>query len=276
MPRPTPRWALRGDRGLTYAAAMPDDTRLTAGTWWPADYDGPPLVSFDAGLAKGWGVGVGDTIRVNVLGRDIDLRIASLRDVAWRSLGLNFALVASPGLLAHAPHTHIATVRAVQAEQGALLRTVTDAFPNVSGIRIADVLQAVADLLGQIGAALAATGSLTLASGALVLAGAVASGQRRRVQEAVILKSLGATRAQIRAAWLVEFGILGIAAGLLACVVGTAASWGVVRLVMHADWAFLPGTLAATVRGMRGVDAGLRLCWHRRRVAGQGGAAVAQ
>jgi putative ABC transport system permease protein len=246
---PDTAWALRGDRGLTYAAAMPDDTRLTAGKWWPADYDGPPLVSFDAGLAKGWGVGVGDTLRVNVLGRDIDLRIASLRDVAWRSLGLNFALVASPGLLAHAPHTHIATVRAVQAEQGALLRTVTDAFPNVSGIRIADVLQAVADLLGQISAALAATGSLTLASGALVLAGAVASGQRRRVQEAVILKSLGATRAQIRAAWLVEFGILGIAAGLLACVVGAAASWGVVRLVMHADWALLPGTLAVTVAG---------------------------
>jgi putative ABC transport system permease protein len=158
-------------------------------------------------------------------------------------------MVASPGLLEHAPHTHIATVRAAADRQGDLLRIVTDAFPNVSGIRIADVLQAVADLLGQIGTALAATGSLTLASGALVLAGAVAAGQRRRVQEAVILKSLGATRAQIRAAWLVEFGILGVTAGLLACVVGTAASWAVVRFVMHADWAFLPGTLAATVAG---------------------------
>lgn len=246
---PDTAWALRGDRGLTYAATPPDGTRLTDGKWWPADYSGPPLVSFDAGLAKGWGVTVGDTIRVNVLGRDIDLRIASLRDIAWRTLGLNFVMVASPGLLEHAPHMHIATLRAPPAEQGDLLRIVTDAFPNVSGIRVADVLQAVADLLGQISTALAATGSLTLASGALVLAGAVASGQRRRVQEAVILKSLGATRAQIRAAWLVEFGTLGVAAGLLACVVGTAASWGVVRFVMHADWAFLPGTLAVTVVG---------------------------
>jgi putative ABC transport system permease protein len=246
---PDTAWALRGDRGLTYAAAMPEDTHLTDGAWWPPAYDGPPLVSFDASLAKGWGVTVGDTIRVNVLGRDIDLRIASLRDIAWRTLGLNFTMVASPGLLEHAPHTHIATVRAAADRQGDLLRIVTDSFPNVSGIRIADVLQAVADLLGQIGTALAATGSLTLASGALVLAGAVAAGQRRRVQEAVILKSLGATRAQIRAAWLVEFGILGVTAGLLACVVGTAASWAVVRFVMHADWAFLPGTLAATVAG---------------------------
>jgi putative ABC transport system permease protein len=246
---PDTAWALRGDRGLTYAAAMPEGTRLTEGEWWPATYDGPPLVSFDAGLAKGWGVGIGDVIRVNVLGRDIDLKIASLRDIAWRNMGINFTLVASPGLLEHAPHTHIATVRATPDAQGGLLRAVTDAFPNVSGIRIADVLQAVASLLGQIGAALTATGSLTLAAGALVLAGAVAAGQRRRVQEAVILKALGATRAQIRAAWLVEFGVLGAVAGVLAAVVGTAASFAVMHYVMHTDWSFMPGILAVTVAG---------------------------
>jgi len=244
---PDTAWALRGDRGLTYAAAMPEGTRLTKGEWWPADYKGPPLVSFDANLAKGWGVGVGDTLRINVLGRDVDLKIANLRDIAWRTLGINFTMVASPGLMEHAPHTHIATVRAAPEAQGGLLRSVTDTFPNVSGIRVADVLAAVSTLLGQIAGALAATGSLTLASGGLVLAGAVAAGQRRRVQEAVILKSLGATRGQIRGAWLVEFGILGATAGLIAAAIGTAASWGVVHFVMHADWAFLPGTLAATV-----------------------------
>jgi putative ABC transport system permease protein len=244
---PDTAWALRGDRGLTYAAAMPADTHLVAGRWWPADYAGPPLVSFDAALARGWGVKLGDTLRVNVLGRDLDLRVASLRDIAWRSFGLNFTLVASPGLLARAPHTHIATVRADAAVQGAVLRDVTDAFPNVTGILVADVLAAVGALLGQIGAALAATGSLTLAAGALVLAGAVAAGQRQRIREAVILKTLGATRAQMRAAWLVEFGLLGAAAGLLAAAVGTAASWGVMRWVMRADWTFLPGRLAATV-----------------------------
>jgi putative ABC transport system permease protein len=242
-------WALRGDRGLTYAAAPPDGTRLVAGAWWPADYAGPPLVSFDANLAKGWGVGIGDVIRVNVLGRDLDLRIANLRDISWRSLGINFAMVASPGLLARAPHTHIATVRAERAAQGAVLRAVTDALPNVSGIRVEDVLRTIAGLLDQIGTALAATGSLTLAAGALVLAGTVAAGQRRRIREAVILKSLGATRAQIRTAWLVEFGVLGAAAGVLAAAVGTAASYGVVRFVMGTDWAFLPATLAATVLG---------------------------
>ncbi len=110
------------------------------GDWWPADYDGPPLVSFDAGMAKGWHVGIGDVIRVNVLGRDIDLKIANLRNIAWQSLGINFFMVASPGLLAHAPHTHIATVRIADAAQGGLLRAVTDALPNVTGIRVEDVL----------------------------------------------------------------------------------------------------------------------------------------
>lgn len=244
---PETQWALRGDRGLTYAAIPPPGTRIVAGRWWPADYDGPPLVSFDAGLAKGWGVGIGDVIRVNVLGRDIDLRIANLRDIAWRSLSLNYAMVASPGLLSHAPHGNIATLRVPEIRQGALLRAVTDALPNVTGIRVADILASLADLLDRIAAALAATGSLTLLSGGLVLIGAVAAGQRRRTQEAVILKALGASRGQIRAAWLVEFGVLGLTAGAIAAAVGTAASWGVARYVLRAHWTFLPGTLAGTL-----------------------------
>ena len=246
---PDTAWALRGDRGLTYAATPPEGTRLAAGAWWPADYDGPPLVSFDAALAAGWSVKIGDTIRINVLGRDIDLQVANLRDIAWRSMGINFSLVASPGLLARAPHTHIATVRAEPAIQARLLRSVTDALPNVSGIRVADVLAAVSDLLEQIAGALAATGSLTLVSGALVLVGAVIAGQQRRIRQAVVLKTLGATRRQIRAAWMVEFGLLGATAGILAATVGTAASWGVMTYMMKTDWSFLPMTLAATVLG---------------------------
>jgi len=246
---PETAWALRGDRGLTYAAIPPEGTRLVAGRWWAPDYDGPPLVSFDAGLAKGWKVGLGDIIRVNVLGRDIDLTIASLRDITWQSLSINFAMVASPGLLSNAPHTHIATVRIDNARQGALLRAVTDALPNVTGVRVEEVLAAVASLLNKVAAALAGTGMVTLVSGAIVLVGAVAAGQRRRMQEAVILRALGATRRQIRAAWLMEFGILGLTAGLTAGIVGTAASFGVAHYILHTDWVFLPGTLILTLAG---------------------------
>ena len=265
---PETAWALRGDRGLTYAATPPPGARLAAGAWWPANYDGPPLVSFDAGLAKGWRVGVGDTIRVNVLGRDIDLRVASLRDIAWQSLSINFFMVASPGLLSHAPHTYLATVRVAPAQQGDLLRTVTNALPNVTGIRVEDVLAAIVVLLDQISVALASTGLLTLLAGGLVLVGAVAAGQQRRTREAVILKTLGATRAQIRAAWLVEFGVLGLAAGLVAGVVGTGASYAVAHYILHTGWVFLPGTLILTLAaaiatmlifGYAGVAAALRV-----------------
>ena len=246
---PETAFALKGDRGLTYAAIPPPGTRLTAGTWWAANYDGPPLVSFDAGLAKGWGVGIGDVIRVNVLGRDLDLQVANLRDIAWQSLSINFFMVASPGILSGAPHTHIATVRVDGPDQGSVLRAVTDALPNVTGIRVADVLASIAALLNQIAAALSATGGLTLIAGAIVLAGAVAAGQRRRTREAVILRTLGATRGQIRAAWLTEFGLLGLTAGVLAGVVGSGASFAMSHYILHSDWVFLPGTLISTLAG---------------------------
>ena len=249
--RPTPEtaWALRGDRGLTYAATPPEGTRVTAGAWWPADYRGPPLLSLDAGIAKGWSVGIGDVVTVNVLGRDIDLKIASLRAVDWRGLGVNFTLVASPGLLEAAPHTHIATVRGDSARDASVLRAITDAFPNVSGIRVRDALEAVTAILARVGTALSATGAVTLLAGALVLAGAVAAGQRQRVRDAVVLKTLGATAGQIRAAWMVEYALVGLVAGGLAALAGSLASWAVVTQVMQAEWVLLPGTLAATVLG---------------------------
>jgi putative ABC transport system permease protein len=246
---PETAFALKGDRGLTYAAAQPPGTRLSAGAWWPADYDGPPLVSFDAGLAKGWGVGIGDVIRVNVLGRDLDLKVASLRDIAWQSLSINFFMVASPGILARAPHTHIATVHVDGPAQAAVLKAVTDALPNVTGIRVADVLASIAALLDQIAAALSATGGLTLIAGAIVLVGAVAAGQRRRTREAVVLRTLGATRGQIRAAWLTEFGVLGLAAGILAALVGSGASYAMAHYILHTGWEFMPGSLIFTLAG---------------------------
>jgi putative ABC transport system permease protein len=253
---PETAWALRGDRGLTYAARPPEGAKLVAGEWWAPDYAGLPLVSFDAQLAKGWGIGVGDSITVNVLGRDITLKIASLREIVWRGLGINYVLVASPGLLSAAPHTHIATMRNDVAQEATLLRLLTDRFPNVSGIRVRDALDQVVGLLEKIGFALSAVAGITLLAGLLVLAGAVAAGQRRRIRDAVVLKTIGATRGQIRASFLVEFGLLGLTAGLLAAAAGTAAAWGVVRFVMRADWVFLPGTLALTVLACMAITLG--------------------
>jgi putative ABC transport system permease protein len=264
---PDTRWALDGDRGLTWAATPPPGTRLVAGQWWPADYTGKPLVSLDATLARGWGVGLGGTIRVNVDGRDIDLTVASLRDVAWRSLSLNFTMIVSPGLIQAAPQTDIASLRATPPARAPLLRAIAARFPNVTPIDITEVLATFGDLLSRIAAGLAGVGTLALLSGALVMAGAVAATQQRRIADAVILKTLGATGWQIRAAWLVEFAVLGLAAGILALGVGAAASWTIMRFVLHTEWHFaaIPGILtlggslvAALALGLIGAEPALR------------------
>jgi putative ABC transport system permease protein len=109
---PEAAWAVNGDRALTYAAAPPEDAKITAGAWWPADYRGEPLVSLDAGLAAGFGVGVGDTLTLNVLGRNIVVKIASLREIEWRAVPFDFAVILAPNVLEGAPHTHIAAVYA--------------------------------------------------------------------------------------------------------------------------------------------------------------------
>ncbi|MCQ8278001.1 ABC transporter permease [Acetobacteraceae bacterium KSS8] len=239
-------WALQGDHGLTIAARPPAGTALAEGRWWSADYDGPPLISLDARLASGWHLGVGGTLRLNVLGRDIDFRVANLRDVAWRSLQLNFAFVASPGLLSAAPHTMVATVEtsAAPAVDARILGAVTDALPGVTGIRVADILQQIGGIVGKLALALAAVGLVALLSGALVLAASLAATQEQRTREAAILRALGATAAQLRAAWLVEFAVLGLVAGLCAGAIGAVLSLLLMRAVLHAPFVFLPGLLS--------------------------------
>ncbi|HXP31842.1 MAG TPA: FtsX-like permease family protein [Stellaceae bacterium] len=244
---PEARWAINSDRGLTYAATLPAGSRLVAGSWWPADYRGPPLVSFDAELARGMGLKIGDTLTVNVLGRELTARIANLREIDWTSLGLNFAIVLSPGTLDGAPQTHIATARTAPGSEAALARAVSQRFPNVSAISVRDALANLAGVIDAIAAALTAIAALALAAGILVLAGAVAAGHRRRVYDAVVLKVLGATRRDITRAYLIEYGLLGLAAAVLAAGIGTLAAWLVLTRVMGTEWSFRPGAVAATV-----------------------------
>lgn len=241
------RWATNSDRGLTYAATLPPGSQLVAGQWWPADYKGPPLVSFAADLARGMDLKPGDTITINVLGRDVTATIANLRQIDWTSLNINFAMVFSPGTFAGAPHSYIATARTPSADEAQLQRAVTDAFPNVSAIGVRDALETIGTIIAAIGTAVQITAAVTLIAGVLVLAGAIAAGRRRRIYEAVMLKVLGATRAQIAASFLIEYGLLGLAAALLAALIGTAAAYFVLTRVMHAAWRFLPGEVAATI-----------------------------
>lgn len=240
------RWLLRGDRGLTYSATLPEHTRITAGEWWPADYDGPPLLSVDANAAEGLGLSVGDSMTINVLGRDIDGTVANLRRVDWSTMGLNFVVIFSPGLLQSAPHTHLATAHATPAAEELLFAAVTDTFPNVSVVRMKEALLEVNRLLGQVATAVRSAAGVTLLAGVLVLAGAIVAGRRQRLREAAILKVLGATRADVLRAMIVEYALLGLATAVVGGLVGWLAAWVVITQVMGAEWIALPLTMAAT------------------------------
>jgi putative ABC transport system permease protein len=240
-------WPLRTDIGFTFAATPPPATKLAAGQWWPQDYLGPPLVSLDSGIAKGWRVRVGDDITVNVLGRGFNLQIANLRDIDWQSLQLNFLLVGTPDPFAGAPHTLIATVKADPGREGDVLAAVTNALPGVTGIDVGQVLRALAGLLGEIGTAVSVVGLIALLAGALVLVSAIAAEREARIAEAVVLKTLGASQAQIRRAWLTEFAIAGGIAGLASAALGTLAAAITIREVFHTNWHFEFGIMAVTL-----------------------------
>ena len=264
---PDARWAVDSDRGVTYAATPPEGARIVAGEWWPPDYRGPQLVSFDAGLAKSLGIGVGDTITVNILGRDIEARIASLRQIEWQTLAINFVFVFSPGILDKAPHTYLATVKATPEAEEKIFKEVTDRFPNVTVVRIRDAIETASDVLGNIGLAVRVIGLLSILAGILVLAGAMLATQRRRIHEAVVMKVLGATRARIAGTFAWEFATLGLATALAALAVGSVAAYLVVRNLMGLSWTFLPtvaiavalGAMALTLAfGLAGTLAALR------------------
>jgi putative ABC transport system permease protein len=240
------RWAVSSERGLTYAARPPRGARIVEGTWWPADYAGPPLVSLDSEIARGLGLKLGDTLTVNVLGREVTAKVASLRAIDWTSLGINYVIIFAPGTLEGAPQTHIATARAAPGSEDALERAVTDRFPNVSAIRVKDALDAVARILEQIAAAVRITAAITLIAGTLVLAGAVAAGHRRRVYDAVVLKVLGATRRDFSRVFIVEYGLLGLVTAAIAAVIGSIAAYLLLTRVMRADWVFLPDVVVST------------------------------
>ena len=243
-------WVLDGDRGITYAAALPEGSQVTAGGWWPADYAGPPLVSFEREVAVGLGLAVGDSVSVNVLGRTITAKVANLRQVDWRSLGINFVMVFSPSTFRGAPHADLATLTLKAGpdagREAAILRDVAKTFPSVTSVRVKDALEAVNDVVGKLVLAIRGASSIALIASLFVLGGALAAGHRARLYDAVILKTLGATRARLIGAYALEYGVLGLATALFGLIAGTLAAWVVVTRAMRLGFALeLSGALAA-------------------------------
>jgi putative ABC transport system permease protein len=243
-------WVLRGDRGLTYEASLPANSTLSEGKWWPSDYSGEPLVSFSAQEAQELGLKLGDTVTVNVLGRNISARIASFRQVQWESMGINFVMVFSPNTFAGAPHSWLATLadkEATPAEDARVLNAVTRAFPAVTTVRVKDALDVVNRLIGELGVAIRAAAAVALVSSVLVLAGALAAGNSARIHDAVVLKTLGATRKTLIAAFALEYMLIGLATAVFALAAGGVAAWFVVSEIMTLPSQFSPEVALTTI-----------------------------
>lgn len=247
---PEGQWVLRGDRGVTYAKRVPENSTLSQGEWWPEDYTGEPLVSFSAEEGGELGLKIGDTVTVNVLGRNITARIANFRNVEWESLSINFVMVFSPNTFAGAPHAWLATVidpSATAEQEAATLKAITNAYPTVTSVRVKDALDVVNELVGQLATAIRAAAAVALIASVLVLAGALAAGNRARVHDAVVLKTLGATRATLIRAFSYEYLMLGLATAVFALFAGGVAAWFVVSRIMTLPSSFLPDVAVMTV-----------------------------
>jgi putative ABC transport system permease protein len=220
-------------------------------------------VSFSKDIAEGLGLDIGDSLVVNVLGRNIAVRVANIRTVEWRTMGINFVMIFSPNTFAGAPHTSLATLTysepADAAREIALAREVALAFPAVSTVRVKEALEAINQLVGQLATAIRGASVVALATSVLVLASALAAGHRRRIRDAVTLKTLGATRGRLLYAYVVEYGLLGLVTAIFGLIAGSLAAALIVGQVMNLpfamDWvtAIIAVTLALAVTILLGL-----------------------
>lgn len=234
--KPSERWAFDNDISLSLFAREPKKAGVVSGRWWPADYVGPPRVAMNVEIAEVAGLKVGDTITVLVLGREIEARIAALRKVDFGGFGPNFALIFNPSTLDGADLRSVAIARLNRDQEAALTRELGRGFPAVNVISVSEQLDAAAALFDRLALAVRGAAGVAALAGLLVLAGAIAAGARARAREAATLKVLGATRAQILLAYVIEYGAVGLIAGAAGVLFGFAAAWPVVVKVFEASW----------------------------------------
>jgi putative ABC transport system permease protein len=253
-------WALEGDRGVTFAEKPPEGSEIVAGEWWPSDYSGPPLVSMEEEVAEGLGLHVGDTVVVNVLGRDISAKLANLRKVNWRSFAINFVLVYSPNALRGAPYTELVSAALPSAAPDAeltLMRAVARQFPAVASVRVREAMDSIETLVAKLALAIRAATGVALTTSVLVLAGALAANRRARLADATILKILGATRGRLTMMFLIEYALLGAATAAFGVAAGTLAAYWVVERSMQFDFVFDWRAALAAAGGGLAITVGL-------------------
>jgi putative ABC transport system permease protein len=241
-------WYFQREYAVTVQTSLPKGNRIVAGRWWD---DGAsrerPLVSVEQEAAHHLGVTVGSTLTFDVQGRAVTATVASLREVHWGSLTTNFFVIFSPGALDETAMTAIATVRVPPSDDLSIQRAVVAAFPNVTAINIRHVLDAIGSVLTRLGRVVRLMAIFTVGAGLLVLAGVIATSRYRRLREAVLLKTLGATRGVIVRIFAVEYACLGATAGLIGAVLASLLAFVLLHFFLDVPWSVEPVRLAAGV-----------------------------
>ena len=244
---PDGAWALRGERGLTYAETIPPGSSLTQGRWWPPGYSGAPLVSVDDRLREALGLNLGDELRFSVYGSERRARIASFRQIDWDTLGFNFVLVLSPNALVDVPHSLSATISLPGGADSTVRDRVAAQFPSTSLIPVRDVLEQVGEVAAGVSVAIAWAASAAFLAGIAVLAGTTAAMREARTYDGVVLRVLGATRRQLLRLQTLEFLLLAALVTFVALGLGLIGAWIIITQLFDFTWAPDPALIAMTL-----------------------------
>ena len=235
------RWILTREQNITYMQELPKDNEIVAGSLWsdPAKNE----ISIEEEYARDLGAKVGSTVVFDVQGVPIEMTVTSLRKVGWRSFGINFFLVAEPGVLDEAPQRRVAAAKLPDGNEQAVQDRIAAEFPTVVVLRVRDIIEKVAKLLDRIGLGIRILGGFAIAAGIAILAGAVGASASRRGREVALLKTLGATRAVVVGIFSVEFALLGLVAGIIGTAGGGLLAWAVITKGMELPWAWQPAVM---------------------------------
>ncbi len=236
------RWALTREQRLTYLDKLPEDNEIVEGELWSDP--GHPEVSIEKDFADDIGVKVGSTMGFSVQGVPLELKVTSIRTVDWQSFGINFFLVVEPGVLEGAPQQRLATAQLPRGGEQRIQDLIAAKYPNVTVLRIREILEKILQVMNRIGLGIRFLGGFTVLAGIAILAGAVSAGSARRGREVALLKTLGMTRRGVAATFAVEYALIGLVAGTIGAIGGTALAWAVLTRGFDISWQLDPASLA--------------------------------
>jgi len=242
---PHARRMARREFNLSWAAALPAANRLLAGSWWKPGEKG---LSVEQGIADTLHIKLGDTLRFEVAGQVVQARVRSLRKVQWDSFKVNFFVLAAPGMLEGFPASYITSFY-LAPERGELLTELVRRFPNVTMIDVDAVMQKVRSVIDRVNDAIRFVFAFTLLAGVAVLFAAIQATHDERMRDGAILRTLGASRRQVRLAQAGEFVAVGALAGLLAALVASVTAWVLAVRVLDVVYTFNPWVLLLGVAG---------------------------